>query len=74
MPYTYPKEINSLANYDFKKSAVSYTHLLEAFCDRSDDLLLNGSVALEAYEKREVMIRTISPVSYTHLDVYKRQI
>ena len=35
---------------------------LEAFCDRSDDLLLDGSVALEADEKREIIVRAISLV------------
>ena len=35
---------------------------LEAFCDRSDDLFFDGSVRLEAYEKREVIVRAISLV------------
>ena len=35
---------------------------LEAFCDRSDDLLLDGSVALETDEKREIIVRAISLV------------
>ena len=33
---------------------------LEAFCDRSDNLLFDSTIRLEAYEKREIIVRTIS--------------
>ena len=54
--------------------AVSYTHLIYIAVDR--EILRANPIEDVAYEKKEPLnLRHISrgAVSYTHLDVYKRQ-
>ena len=51
----------SLENLNQTRPVVSKLLIrLEAFCDRSDDLLFDSTIRLEAYEKREIIVRTIS--------------